>query len=98
LAKIGPSSWEKVARNWWELATEQANELRLGEIEQEGRSGGWLVFSDGRDPLDFGGKARIEWLRAYKAMVKWCEESIAAVPDEIGRTAVELANAMAVAP
>src|SRR5688500_16538314 len=59
---------ELVARSWWEDAENTARSLGLGEIEQEGRSGGWLVFTDGRDPLDMGGKKRLDWLRAYSAM------------------------------
>lgn len=43
---------EDASRQWWEDAAEAAKGYGLGEIEQEGRSGGWLVFADGRDPQD----------------------------------------------
>jgi hypothetical protein len=89
---------EFVGRWWWEAAEQEANELGLGPIEQEGRSGGWLVFTDGRDPLEFGGKPRLDWLRAYSAMVEFCRESLAEIPAEIQREAEELANSQAVAP
>lgn len=43
---------EDAQRDWWEQAAEAAKGYGLGPIEQEGRSGGWLVFTDGRDPED----------------------------------------------
>ena len=48
--------------------------------------------------MEFGGRPRLDWLRAYSAMVEWCRESLAEIPAEIGREAVNMANAMAVAP
>lgn len=41
---------EIVFGRFWHDAEVMAEELGLGPIEQEGRSGGWLVFTDGRDP------------------------------------------------
>jgi hypothetical protein len=37
---------------FWSGAEAEAARRGLGPIEQEGRSGGWLVLTDGRDPQD----------------------------------------------
>lgn len=87
-----------VASAWWDEAAAMADALGLGGIEQEGRSGGWLVFTDGRDPLDMGGKVRRDWLAAYREMAEWCRTSLEQIPAEIAQAAVDMANAEAVAP
>lgn len=105
------TAWEQYAEEWWIDAADMARELGLGPIEQEGRSGGWLVFSDGRDPADMfdteecedpeaceGLTDRAMWLSAYRQMVEWCRETIHNAPDAIAQMAVEMANAEAVAP
>jgi hypothetical protein len=43
-------SFEDLQQQWWDEAEQKAKTLGLGPIEAEGRSGGWLVFTDGRDP------------------------------------------------
>ncbi len=43
---------EQVYGEFWADAASMAADLGLGPIEQEGRSGGWLVLTDGRDPQD----------------------------------------------
>lgn len=43
---------EQVYEAFWMDAEAMAADLGLGPIEQEGRSGGWLVLTDGRDPQD----------------------------------------------
>lgn len=92
------AGWERMVEQFWMDAEVMADGLGLGPIESEGRSGGWLVFADGRDPQDFGGKARIDWLRAYRQMVDWCAEQVRSAPAEQARIAEEIANRRAVAP
>jgi len=89
---------EIILREAWSDAEQEAERLGLGPIEQEGRSGGWLVFSDGRDPQEFGGAKRIAWLAAYRAMVAFCEDYIRAIPLEIAELAEQMALGEAVAP
>jgi hypothetical protein len=43
---------QMASEEWWETAADAALRLGLGAIETEGRSGGWLVFTDGRDPQE----------------------------------------------
>lgn len=45
-------AYERVQSDFWMTAEQIAEQNGLGPIEQEGRSGGWLVFTDGRDPQD----------------------------------------------
>lgn len=54
---LTPDAWveaayQRVTSDFWQAAEEIADQLGMGEIAQEGRSGGWLVFTDGRDPED----------------------------------------------
>lgn len=46
----GYEVYERVVSDFWQAAEEIATQRGLGEIVQGGRSGGWLVFADGRDP------------------------------------------------
>jgi hypothetical protein len=50
--ELTQAAWEQLAEEFWTLAEEESDSLGLGPIESEGRSGGWLVFTDGRDPED----------------------------------------------
>lgn len=102
-------AWIDLVDAFWSEATDEAESLGLGPIESEGRSGGWLVFTDGRDPQDMElcdtinsepctMACRAGWLAAYRSMTEWCRDYIAAVPAELDRIALEIANAEAVAP
>lgn len=91
---------EQAFARFWADAAEKAAELGLGPIEQEGRSGGWLVLTDGRDPRrmgydgmgdDIGEEDKIEWLASYRALSEWCAGRVAAAPREIARLAREAA-------
>lgn len=46
------AAWDQLQERFWQDAAGMADSLGLGPIEQEGRSGGWLVLTDGRDPQD----------------------------------------------
>jgi hypothetical protein len=48
-------AYERIVSDFWQAAEEIATQRGLGEITQEGRSGGWLVFTDGRDPRMMSG-------------------------------------------
>lgn len=87
---------EQVFEAFWIEAATKADELGLGEIEQEGHSGGWLVLAEGRDlSVSYDRKASIaersDWLAAYRQLAAWCAERVAAAPAEIAKLARELA-------
>lgn len=76
-----------------------ARQSGLGEIEQEGRSGGWLVFTDGRDPQDsMTFDERRDWLAAYRKFAAWCDTEVAAIPERATRLAANLAERRVAAP
>lgn len=98
-------AYERVQSDFWQAAQEIATQRGLGEITQEGRSGGWLVFTDGRDPQDVATlcdpdeghtdadscEAVTEWLAAYRAMVEWADAFIADAPRKVRDLAQQLA-------
>ncbi|HET7070116.1 MAG TPA: hypothetical protein VFI40_04780 [Nocardioides sp.] len=99
-------AYELVQSDFWTAAYEKAADLGLGPIETEGRSGGWLVFTDGRDPQDpetFGCEHSPEdnarqdcplvagWLEGYRAMVEWADAYIADAPRKVRDLAQQLA-------
>jgi hypothetical protein len=95
-------AYERVQSDFWQAAEELANQYGLGPIIQEGRSGGWLVFTDGRDPAEPGTLTdtdtlhgapygRADWLRAYAAFSAWADAYIASVPGRIARLAHDAA-------
>lgn len=43
-------AYDRIRELFWHDAATLAEELGLGPIEQQGRSGGWLILTDGRDP------------------------------------------------
>lgn len=115
--RMAEQAYDQIAAAFWSDAADQAQWLGLGAIEQEGRSGGWLVLTDGRDPADpetFGFSVEGEtgdepwtrqeeqairaWLAAYRQMVEWCAERLAAVPGEMTAILEDMAADMAVAP
>jgi hypothetical protein len=51
-ADLVERAFNEIAEGFWRDAEQQAETLGLGPIEQQGRSGGWLVFTDGRDPRE----------------------------------------------
>lgn len=95
---LAEQAWDYIARRFWDDAAIQAESLGLGRIEQEGRSGGWLVLADGRDPSDMAPDERRDWLAAYSALVEWCDRQIAAAPIETARVLQAYAADVAVAP
>lgn len=108
--RMAEQAYEQIAAAFWSDAADQARWLGLGAIEQEGRSGGWLVFSDGYDPdedYDYGyddadlaaaAERQQRWLAAYRQMVEWCAEQLAAVPGDMVAILEDMAADMAVAP
>ena len=90
---------------FWQDAETLAEEYGLGPIEQEGRSGGWLVLTDGRDPQDpetfcadtaeddgaHAADATREWLAAYRKLRDWCEAEVASAPARVAALAQSLA-------
>lgn len=95
---LAEAAWEYVCRRFWDDAAIEADRLGLGAIEQEGRSGGWLVLTDGRDPLDMVGNERRSWLARYRRLVEWCDRQTAAAGIETARVLRAYAADMAVAP
>ena len=89
---IGPDEYVEVAfdgiaSDFWATAEDMAARYRLGSIEQEGRSGGWLVFAD-FDPQDMTGDERRAWLQGYDRMRAWVRDYIAAVPARVREQAL----------
>ncbi len=82
--------------DFWQAAEQIATERGLGEIVQEGRSGGWLVFTQ-YDPIedptddDKDPEVRARWLTGYSAMVEWADAWIADAPRKVRNLAQSLA-------
>lgn len=107
-AHVYAVAYALVRGSFWNDAEGKADALGLGPIAQRGRSGGWLVFTDGRDPqdcaehptyddrpdLDTGDPCdwMVDWLAAYRTMTEWARTRIASVPAEAARLAEELAQ------
>lgn len=94
-------AYERVASDFWRAAQEMAEEkLGLGEITQEGRSGGWLVFTD-FDPRthptevaesdDEQDRTVEVWLAGYRVMTEWADAYIADAPRKVAALAQSLA-------
>ena len=90
------AAYERVQSDFWQAAQEIATQRGLGEIAQEGRSGGWLVFLD-YDPIedptddDKDPEVRARWLTGYAAMTEWAEAFIADAPRKVRELAQSLA-------
>lgn len=84
---------ETLYPRWWDEAAAKAEEYNLGPITQEGRSGGWLVFTDGTDPQAMGGNDRKDWLAAYRLMDEWCDTEVDAMPARLAAEAVRREHA-----
>ena len=98
---LGEIAYERVASDFWRAAQEMAEEkLGLGEITQEGRSGGWLVFTD-FDPRthptevaesdDEQDRTVEVWLAGYRVMTEWADAYIADAPRKVAALAQSLA-------
>lgn len=99
------TAFESLAARFWSDAAEMALALGLGPIEQEGRSGGWLVLTDGRDPQDMAvacdstvesiryeaQSERASWLAAYRQLADWCAEQVRTAPARVAALAQQLA-------
>lgn len=78
------TAYERVQSDFWQAASEIATQRGLGEITQEGRSGGWLVLTD--PPFtheEYPDVPCEEWLAAYTALHDWCDREVAAAPDRV---------------
>lgn len=87
------AAYARVQSDFWQTAAEIAEREGLGEIAQEGRSGGWLVFVDGdpwhgpiMHPLDGP-----SWLAAYRHMAEWVGRELAAIPARVAALAQQYA-------
>lgn len=79
-AEIGTFAYDELLERFWRDAQDVADAARLGAmVEQEGRSGGWLVLV-GRDPVGLTGKARRDWLAGYQSLRDWCARQISTGP------------------
>lgn len=108
-ANIVGTAYERVQSAFWREAEAKADELGLGGITQEGRSGGWLVFTDGRDPRDMddaadcglgdfeGGKCRVlhDGRREWLAAYREMREWAEAYIADAPRKVRELAQSLA---
>ncbi len=83
-------SYSRVVSTFWQNAQKLATQLELGHVEQEGRSGGWLVLADPRDPSD-PCEDYEAWLEGYSSLSAWCEVFIVAAPDRVAAAAQQLA-------
>jgi hypothetical protein len=87
-------AYDRIVSDFWQAATEIAQQKGLGEIEQRGRSGGWLVFTecDPTDPAHWKEAGEItEWLAGYRSMVEWADAWIADAPRKVAALAQQLA-------
>jgi hypothetical protein len=95
---LGECAYEALAEEFWRDAAAYAEELGLGAIEQEGRSGGWLVIAD-TDPRDMDNNAqRSAWLARYRDLRAWCEEQIAGAPAATAALMLDMAADHGVTP
>jgi hypothetical protein len=101
-ADLRDEAYERIVSDFWQAAQEIATQRGLGEIEQEGRSGGWLVFTDGFDPehyvdinaedADVPEESPLgEWLANYRAMTEWADAWIADGPRKVAALAQQIA-------
>lgn len=81
----------RVASDFWQAAEEMADQRGLGGIEQEGRSGGWLVFTDSDPDDEPDADKAAHWLAGYRAMTEWADAYIAAAPGKVSRLAQQYA-------
>lgn len=92
-AEYTQAAYELVRSDFWAEAEQRALHAGLGNIEQGGRSGGWLLFEV--DPrylsADSGPLGRAEWLAGYAAMRDWAREWIADAPRKVRRTTEQIA-------
>jgi hypothetical protein len=89
-------AYGQAQRTFWATAEEVAASLGLGPIAQEGRSGGWLVFTDGRDPqrMEQDGvdlTVMREWLSGYRSMKAWSNDFLHDAPRRVREHAQQLA-------
>jgi hypothetical protein len=87
---------ERVYSDFWQAAEENATQRGLGAITQEGRSGGWLVFTEGPSSEAMtapGASKRLirEWVEQYAAFAAWCAAEVAAAPERAARLAQDMA-------
>lgn len=94
---------EVIFARFWSDAADMAASLGLGPITQEGRSGGWLVLTDGRSPELYTpsttdkedvrayAAARRDWLAAYRKLADWCAERVHTAPARVAALAQQLA-------
>ncbi len=93
-------AYDRIVSDFWQAATEIAEQRGLGEITQEGRSGGWLVFTSFDpqphriDPKHTSSESAAEgreWLAGYRSMVEWADAWIADAPRKVAALAQQYA-------
>lgn len=87
--RIHQQAYDCVQSDFWDAARDGASKLGLGGIGQEGRSGGWLIFTEAPD-LEYSAR-RVEWLDAYRRFVVWVTAELAAAPTKVAALAQSLA-------
>lgn len=101
---------EDVYSDFWQQAEDRSIALGLGPIIIEGRSGGWLALTDGRDPADMNCAnhssyrpsdtcvacvaIRTAWLRRYQKLRDWCESEVREAPRRVVTLAEEYAKGL----
>ena len=97
-AQLVETAYDETAEQFWADAEHMARELCLGKIEQQGRSGGWLVLTDGpgydmealaladRTP-DHGPR----WIDGYSKLSTWANGFLADAPRMVRERARSLA-------
>jgi hypothetical protein len=98
---------DRIRARFWQDAQGMADSLGLGPIEQEGRSGGWLVLVGAGDPAlmdcpnagedhfcdpcDAFESQRADWLAAYRLLFTWCADQVREAPARVAALAQQLA-------
>lgn len=96
-------AYDRVQSDFWQAASEIADQNGLGEITQEGRSGGWLVFTspgtlnalDPSEDNECPPEIVRETLAGYRSMVAWADAWIADAPRKVRDLAQQLAMDLA---
>ena len=84
-------------QDFWQEAEARATSLGLGDIEQQGRSGGWLALTDPRlvglleDAPNGRRREAREFVEGYRALREWAEGFLADAPRRVASLAQQLA-------
>lgn len=80
----------EVFSDFWDESLPAMAESLGFEVEQEGRSGGWVVVTN-QDPMAMEGEELKEFLRKYRILKEFCFREVAEAPGRIGARAQEFA-------